>query len=171
MSEEKLSLWKLQDVLLEAEEGLADESVNLEEILGCIANKVDNIKQIIDMMNDEAARFKRYEAEMKKRSQLCLRGAERLEGYVLRSLEAHNTTFEVGNLWTAKIREAKYVKVDREPTFVDALEYPSVVKTTYSWDKRAIKDTLKETELPYAKMETSRALVFATTQKRGQNND
>lgn len=152
MSEEKLSLWKLQDILLEAEESLSCEDTNLDEVLGDIRNKVDNIKQIIDMMYDEATRFKRYELEMKKKGATATRAAERLEGYVLRSLEAHGSTFEVGNLWTAKIREGRYVNTTREPTAIDALEIPALVKTSYSWDKRAIKDTLAEKPLEFADM-------------------
>ena len=56
MSEDKLSLWKLQDILLDAEESLSCEDTNLDEVLGDIRNKVDNIKQIIDMLYDEATR-------------------------------------------------------------------------------------------------------------------
>ena len=160
MSEDKLSLWKLQDILLEAEESLSCEDTNLEEVLGDIRNKVDNIKQIIDMMYDEAARFKRYEAEMKKKGATATRAAERLEGYVLRSLEAHNTTFELGNLWTAKIREGRYVNTTRDPAPLDVLIYPTLVKTSYSWDKRVIKDTLIEKPLDFAEMAKSKSLTF-----------
>jgi hypothetical protein len=157
---ENLSLWKLQDVLLEAEEGLSDETVNLDEVIGDIRNKVDNIKQIIDMMYDEAARFKRYELEMKKKGTTATRAAERLEGYVLNSLEAHNTTFELGNVWTAKIREGKYVNTTRDPEPLDLMLFPNLVKTSYSWDKRAIKDTLVEKPLDFAEMAKSRSLTF-----------
>jgi hypothetical protein len=135
---ENLSLWKLQDVLLEAEEGLSDETVNLDEVIGDIRNKVDNIKQIIDMMYDEAARFKRYELEMKKKG----------------------TTFELGNVWTAKIREGKYVNTTRDPEPLDLMLFPNLVKTSYSWDKRAIKDTLVEKPLDFAEMAKSRSLTF-----------
>jgi hypothetical protein len=161
MSEEKLSLWKLQDILLEAEESLSCEDTNLDEVLGDIRNKVDNIKQIIDMMYDEAARFKRYEAEFKKRAQTCLRGAERLEGYVLKSLEAHNTTFELGNVWTAKIKESRYVNTTREPETLDLMLYPKLIKTTHVWDKRAVKDALIEQPLDFASMEKSKSLTFS----------
>ena len=160
MSEEKLSLWKLQDILLEAEESLSCEDTNLEEVLGDIRNKVDNIKQIIDMMYDEATRFKRYELEMKKKVSVATRAAERLEGYVLRSLEAHNTTFELGNLWTAKIREGRYVNTTRDPEPLDVLLHPNLVKTVYSWDKRAVKDALIEQPLDFASMEKSKSLTF-----------
>jgi len=160
MSEEKLSLWKLQDILLEAEESLSCEDTNLEEVLGDIRNKVDNIKQIIDMMYDEATRFKRYELEMKKKVSVATRAAERLEGYVLRSLEAHNTTFELGNLWTAKIREGRYVNTTRDPEPLDVLLHPKLVKTVYSWDKRAVKDALIEQPLDFASMEKSKSLTF-----------
>jgi len=160
MSEEKLSLWKLQDILLEAEESLSCEDTNLDEVLGDIRNKVDNIKQIIDMMYDEATRFKRYELEMKKKVSVATRAAERLEGYVLRSLEAHNTTFELGNLWTAKIREGRYVNTTRDPEPLDVLLHPNLVKTVYSWDKRAVKDALIEQPLDFASMEKSKSLTF-----------
>ena len=160
MSEDKLSLWKLQDILLEAEESLSCEDTNLDEVLGDIRNKVDNIKQIIDMMYDEATRFKRYELEMKKKVSVATRAAERLEGYVLRSLEAHNTTFELGNLWTAKIREGRYVNTTRDPEPLDVLLHPNLVKTVYSWDKRAVKDALIEQPLDFASMEKSKSLTF-----------
>jgi len=160
MSEEKLSLWKLQDILLEAEESLSCEDTDLYEVLGDIRNKVDNIKQIIDMMYDEATRFKRYELEMKKKGATATKAAERLEGYVLRSLEAHNTTFELGNLWTAKIREGRYVNTTRDPAPLDVLLHPKLVKTVYSWDKRAVKDALIEQPLDFASMEQSKSLTF-----------
>ena len=160
MSEDKLSLWKLQDILLEAEESLSCEDTNLDEVLGDIRNKVDNIKQIIDMMYDEAARFKRYEADMKKKGATATRAAERLEGYVLRSLEAHNTTFELGNLWTAKIREGRYVNTTRDPETLDVLLHPKLIKTVYSWDKRAVKDALIEQPLDFASIEKSKSLTF-----------
>ena len=168
MSEEKLSLWKLQDILLEAEESLSCEDTNLDEVLGDIRNKVDNIKQIIDMMNDEAARFKRYEAEFKKKAAIATRGAERLEGYVLRSLEAHNTTFELGNLWTAKIREGRYVNTTRDPETLDLMLYPKLIKTTHVWDKRAVKDALVEQQLDFASMEKSKSITFTAMK---HNND
>jgi hypothetical protein len=161
MSEEKLSLWKLQDILLEAEESLSCEDTNLDEVLGDIRNKVDNIKQIIDMMYDEAARFKRYEAEFKKRSQVATRAAERLEGYVLSSIEAHGSTFELGNLWTAKIREGRYVNTTRDPETLDLMLYPKLIKTTHVWDKRAVKDALIEQPLDFASMEKSKSLTFS----------
>jgi len=144
MSEEKMSLWKLQDTLARIEE-LGEEDINLDEVVGDIRNKIDNIKQFIDMIEGEAARFKRYSEEFTKRHRSMLRVAERLEGYVLSSLEAHGTTFELGNLWTAKIKESKYVNMTSDPTATDAIalcEY-DVVKTSYSWDKKALKPLLE----------------------------
>jgi hypothetical protein len=157
---EKLSLWKLQDLLVEAEEQINDETVNLDEVIGDIRNKVDNLKMMIDTLKSESDKFKRYKDEMAKKQQALANAAERLESYVLKSLEAHNTTFELGNLWTAKIREGRYVNTTRDPEPLDVLIHPTLVKTTYSWDKRAIKDTLIEKPLEFAEMAKSRSLTF-----------
>ena len=148
MGENKMSLWQLQDALARIEE-LGEEDINLDEVVGDIRNKIDNIKQFIDMIEGEAARFKRYSDEFAKKAKAMSRVAERLEGYVLQSLEAHGTTFELGNLWTAKIKESKYVDMTSEPTANDAIALcdHGVVKTSYSWDKKALKPLLESGQL------------------------
>jgi hypothetical protein len=144
MSENKMSLWQLQDALARIEE-LGEDEINLDEVVGDIRNKIDNIKMFIDTINAEASKFKTYADEFAKKAKTLTRVSERLEWYVLSSLEAHGTTFELGNLWTAKIKESKYVNMTTDPTATDAIalcEY-DVVKTSYSWDKKALKPLLE----------------------------
>ena len=40
------------------------------------------------------------------------------------------------------------------------LLHPKLVKTVYSWDKRAVKDALIEQPLDFASMEKSKSLTF-----------
>lgn len=168
-SEEKReSLWSLQDRLLELEESINSET-ELEFLLGDIAQKIDNIKFVIDTFEIEAERFKRYKDEMAKRQKSLENAAERLKGYVIKCLESHGTSFERGKLWNARIRENKRIETFKEPDTMTALElipkFSGILKTSYSWDKSVLKRLLESPHDPilddYAKFTTIKSLSFS----------
>ena len=168
--EKKPSLWQLQDRLLEYEEQINQDGIELSEILGEIAGKVDNIKQMIDVFESEAERFKRYKDEMAARQKSLQNAADRLKSYVIASLEKHNTTFEKGNIWIAKLRESKRVETFAEPEAKDMLKLAQhgifCIKSSYSWDKTVIKEALNNEAQSaivseYAKIVISKSINFS----------
>jgi hypothetical protein len=169
----KPSLWQLQDRLLEAEEQI-NSYEDIEAILGDIAGKVDGIKQMIDVFDAEANRFKTYKDEMAQRQKSLESARDRLKGYVVSSLEKHNTTFEKGNIWIAKIRENKRCEIYTDkPTSKEMFELgplginAQVIKTDYIWDKAKLKELLSDPEHNpeldnYGKILTSKSINFST---------
>lgn len=180
--EKKPSLWQLQDRLLEYEEQINQDGVELSEILGEIAGKVDNIKQMIDVFEIEAERFKRYKDEMAARQKSLEKAAERLKTYVAQSLERHGTTFERGNIWIVKLRENKRIETFADPEAKDMLKLAQAgiycVKSSFAWDKAALKDHLNRNDHngaldEYAKIITSKSINFSAVNaaKKEKAND
>lgn len=167
----KESLWQLQDRLLEAEEQI-NSSEDLAVLLGEIAGKVDNIKQMIDLFDSEANRFKAYKDEMAQRQKSLEAARERLKSYVVSCLEKHESTFEKGNIWLAKIRESKRCEIFADkPRAEDLLALgplginAGVIKTEYVWDKAKIKELLTDPDHKpeldsYAKIIASKSINF-----------
>jgi hypothetical protein len=170
----KPSLWQLQDRLLEFEEQLSSDETDLSELLGDIAKKVDGIKQMIDVFDSEAARFKSYKDEMAARQKSLEKASERLKGYVVSSLEKHGTNFEKGEKWVAKIRESKRCEIFTDKPTADNMFAlgplginAQVIKTDYVWDKAHLKELLSDpdhkAELDnYGKIVVSKSINFST---------
>lgn len=180
--EKKPSLWQLQDRLLEYEEQINQDGVELSEILGEIAGKIDNIKQMIDVFEFEAERFKMYKDEMAARQKSLQNAADRLKTYVAQSLERHGTTFERGNIWIVKLRENKRIETFQDPEAKDMLKLAQhgifCIKSSYSWDKTAIKEALNNEAQSaivgeYAKVITSKSINFSAVNaaKKEKAND
>lgn len=161
------SLWSLQDRLLELEDEI-NSTDELEILLGDIAQKVDNIKFVIDTFEIEAERFKKYKEQMAQRQKSLENVAERLKGYVIRCLESHGTSFERGSLWNARIRENKRIETLKEPDAMTAMElipkFSGIIKTSYVWDKTNLKKILESDHDmvldDYVKITTSKSLSF-----------
>jgi len=170
----KPSLWQLQDRLLEFEEQLSSDETDLSELLGDIAKKVDGIKQMIDVFDSEAARFKAYKDEMAQRQKSLEKASERLKGYVVASLEKHGTNFEKGEKWVAKIRESKRCEIYTDkPTSNDVMDLgplginAHVIKVDYVWDKAKLKELLSDPDHKpeldsYGKIVTAKSINFST---------
>lgn len=171
---QKLTLWHMLDRMREMED-LADDNADLSEFVGELADKVDAIKSYIDTLEAESEKFKRYAVEMKKRSDTITKAKERLETYVIQSLEEHGTTFEVGNMWSVKIRESEKVQIDveaeqalKEDTlFFDMIAVGAIKHTeSWSWDKKVCKDLIKTGQFKsYGRVEKTKSLNF--TAKKG----
>lgn len=177
---EKPSLWQLQDRLLEFEEMINSDDQDLSTILGDIAQKIDNIKQMIDVFEFEAERFKQYRDEMAARQKSLEKAADRLKSYVTASLERHGTTFERGNIWICKLRENKRVETFCDPEAKDMLRLAQAglfcVKTSYAWDKTAIKEALADADKnalisEYAKIVTSKSINFSAVNAAGRKKN
>lgn len=175
--EKKPSLWELQDRLLEFEDMINAEEADLSAILGDIAQKVDNIKQMIDVFEFESKRFKEYRDQMSARSKSLDSAAERLKSYVATCLERHDSTFEKGNMWVVKLRDNKKVETFADPEVKDVLRLAkaglSCVRTTYQWDKLALKELLSRDDRDpiideYAKMATSKTINFSAVNAAGR---
>jgi hypothetical protein len=152
MENEKLSLWALEDRLKILEEGINQADDNeLEVIVGEIGQKVDSIKFVIDLFEKEAELFKTYKDQMANRQKCLLNAVDRLKSYVIKCLESHNTNFELGEKWVLRIKETTKVETKiEEPSashFMSmAMNYPGLIKVSYSWDKNRLKSLLKEDE-------------------------
>jgi hypothetical protein len=170
----KPSLWQLQDRLLEFEEQLGSDETDLSELLGDIAKKVDGIKQMIDVFDSEAARFKSYKDEMAARQKSLEKASDRLRGYVIASLEKHGTNFEKGEKWVAKIRESKRCEIFTDKPTADNMFAlgplginAQVIKTDYVWDKAKLKELLTDPEHNheldnYGKIVVNKSINFST---------
>lgn len=177
--EEKLpSLWQLQDRLAEAEEQINNaDDARLQEIMGDIRHKVDGVKYMIDILESEASRFKLYKDQMAQRQKSLEKAAERIKRYTITCLRAHDTEFEVGLTWTAKIAQSeKLVTFKDSPDESDyvalGLNYP-VIRQKYEWDKNEIKSLLKSGNqdlLAYAKIDKSDNLNFKTNNRAVRAN-
>ena len=172
MEEKKHSLWDLQNLLMQAEEEAKEG--DLELIVGKIADKVDSIKEVIDMLESEADRFKKYKDEMAARQKSLQNASERLKKYVLKCLNDHGTSFETGNVWVIKKKETKAVELLTEPSLdlylklAEKNPMQSYLKQSYSFDKREIATALKlgNSELEgIAKLTTNQSISFSTVNK------
>lgn len=182
-NEEKLTLWQLQDKLFEYEELINQDDIDLYEILGEISEKIDNIKQMIDLFETEADRFKHYKDEMAARQKSLQNASERLKSYVISCLENHNSTFEKGNIWVAKIRENKRIETFKEPEAKDMLKLAKsnifCIKSKYEWDKSLLKEMISNPDHDpiiddYAKITISKSINFTTiniASKKGKTNE
>lgn len=177
-TENKPSLWQLQDRLLEFEEMINADDSDLGTILGDIAQKIDNIKQMIDVFEFEAQRFKQYRDEMAARQKSLEKASERLKSYVVACLEKHDTQFEKGNIWIAKVRESKRIETFADPEAKDMLRLAQAglfcVRTSYAWDKSAIKEALADDDKKgliseYAKVVTTKSINFSVVNAAGKD--
>lgn len=161
-----MNLWKLQSTIQEIEEGLNSDDTNLDDLVGELKGKIDSLKSVIDTLDAESEKFKRYAKEMSDRSKSLSNASERLKGYVLKSLEAHQTTFEVGNVWVAKIKESESLnmKFDPTPEMIMDMSLNEYIKTSYSWDKAGIKKAIKAGSTDFealATIEKNKSLNFS----------
>ena len=162
--EKKLSLWALQDAMLQAEEEI-NSDVNIDELIGHIAGKIDAIKEVIDLFDSEAERFAGYAKDMAAKKKSAENAADRLRKYVMESLVAHDTTFEAGNIWKVQLTASEKVVIHNDPTFIDLIDFDQlpVIKTSYSWDKKEVKKLLEsgnEQVKKIAKIEKTNSVKF-----------
>jgi hypothetical protein len=164
----KPSLWDLQDQMQRAEEEVnSADDASLQNILGDIRTKVDSVKSMIDIFDNEAARFKDYKDQMAKRQKSLENAAERLRQYTISCLRGHGTEFETGHMWVAKISQNEKVVVHKDvPDQGDyitlGLDYP-VIRQKFEWDKTALKNLLKKGDielLKYAEIAKTDSLTF-----------
>lgn len=161
-----MNLWQLQSTIQEIEDGLNSDDTNLDDLVGELRGKVDSLKSVIDTLDAEGEKFKRYAKEMSERGRSIANASERLKAYVLKSLEAHGTTFEIGNVWVAKIKESESLnmKFDPTPDMVMDMSINEYIKTTYSWDKAGIKKAIKAGSSDFealATIEKNKSLNFS----------
>jgi len=169
--EKKHSLWALQNMLVEAENE-ANEA-DLSEIIGQIADKVDALKEVIDILESEAARFKKYKDEMAARQKSLTNAVARLKAYALKCLDEHGTEFEAGNIWVLKKRTSKAVEILKEPDLDSYLRFSAkdpgqgLIKQSFVWDKKEIASKLKEgADLSdIAEIKTNSSIQFSTINK------
>ena len=164
-----MTLWELQDMATIAEEVTDADGETLAMILGDVAKKVDATKSIIDMFTAEAARYKGYKDEMAQRQKTLENAVDRIKAYTVACLKGHGTTFELGTMWQAQIKQSERLICEADPSEQDylnlGLHYPKAIRRKYEWDKNEIKALLKEGNqdlLAHAQIVTSDSLQFKT---------
>jgi len=166
---EKMTLWELQDMATIAEEVTDADNDTLAMILGDVAKKIDSTKGIIDMFTAEAARYKGYKDEMAQRQKTLENAVDRIKAYTVACLKGHGTTFELGTMWQAQIKQSERLICEADPSEQDylnlGLHYPKAIRRKYEWDKNEIKALLKEGNqdlLAHAQIVTNDSLQFKT---------
>lgn len=164
-----MTLWELQDMATIAEEVTDADNDTLAMILGDVAKKIDSTKGIIDMFTAEAARFKQYKDEMAQRQKTLESAVDRIKAYTVACLKGHGTTFELGTMWQAQIKQSERLICENDPSEQDylhlGLHYPKAIRRKYEWDKNEIKALLKEGNqdlLAHARIDINDSLQFKT---------
>lgn len=162
------SLKDLLDKLSHIDDDLPPEEFDPALLVGDVKDKVDAIKWKIDAWEAEAENIqKNWIAELKRRSDLLKKKAERLSDYMKSQMMEHNYEKLPGNMFRAQIQKAKAtVLVDMEPGPEHFIAYPELVvqKINYAWSKDAIKDKIDNgTELAFARLKESKCLRFYPT--------
>jgi len=138
---------KVSEDLLCSEE----EWQNLEELVGDVRDKVDDIRYVRERLTFEAEWFKSQIEVMQKRRATLLMNKEKLETYVNWSLHCHEMTEVPGNKWRIKVQKNP-VKIEpkRMPELDDFLKYEELVrrKIEYSWKLDTVKELALSGELP-----------------------
>lgn len=141
-----------------------DEWQNLEELVGDVRDKVDDIRFVRERLTFEAAWFESKIDDMKKRRATLLANKERLEEYVNWCLTQAELEECPGDKYRVKLQKNPIsVKVARPPTVDDFAEYEDFVKrkVIFSWDLSALKKSALEENLP-AKLTTAVQLEQGT---------
>lgn len=164
IKEKKSSLWDLQDAVLRAEDEI-NSTENITELIGNVADKIDNIKMVIDILEADALRWSDYAKEMSTKKKSAEAAVERLKEYVTTCVLAHGTKIELGKMWKCLITEHERVVLTKEATIDDVLEYGSlgIVRTKYDWEKKDIKSLLEsgnEDVKKIAKIEKTNSIKF-----------
>lgn len=170
LEEKKASLWALQDALLRSEEEI-NGAEDFSLLIGQIADKVDGIKMVIDILEADALRWANYAKDMTAKKKAAEASVERLKNYVTTSLIGHDTTFELGNQWKVQLTSNEKVTLEKEPNIDDLFEFgPSLVKTEYVWDKKALKKLLEEGNEDVKKVahiEKTNSVKFSANTRKG----
>jgi hypothetical protein len=155
LESENLSLWALQDAMLRCEDEI-NSTQDLSLLIGQVAGKIDNIKQVIDILEADALRWDTYAKDMAAKKKSAEASAERLRNYVTMSLIAHDTSFELGNMWKVQLTSNEKVTLGNDPNIDDLLELGGlgIITTKYSWDKKAVKKLLESGNTDVMKVAT-----------------
>lgn len=172
LEQKKASLWDLQSALLRCEDEI-NSTEELEQLIGQIADKVDGIKMVIDILNADAVRLGDYAKDMTAKKKAAEASAERLKQYVTSSLIGHDTSFEVGHQWKVQLTSHEKVTLENDATIDDLFEFGSeIVKTSYEWNKTALKKRLEagdENAKKVARIEKTNSIKFsANTMRNGK---
>lgn len=136
-----------------SEELLCSESdwQKLDEIVGDIRDKVDDIRYVRERLTFEAEWLKSQIEVMQKRRASLLANKQRLEDYVNWSMHCHEITEFPGNKWRVKVQKNPVaIEAKRQPEMDDFLKHEGLVrrKIEYSWKLGDIKDLALSGELP-----------------------
>ncbi len=130
-----------------------------------LEQKVDAIKVVLDRLALEATRLEEAAEEFKGAARAITRNADRLADRVRWTMEAREVDKLPGKLYRLRLQaSAPSVVTDREATEMDISIWGEDLvrkKTTWSWDKKALLEKLKEgIQVPWAHIKTSKHIRF-----------
>jgi len=130
--------------LRDAEGPLADPDFDPAKLVGKIRDKVDGIKFVLDKMEGTILGLKAFVAPILTAIETIENNKQRLEAYVLHSMEAEHETVLPGHTYKVRIAfNPPHVEI-RKPMPEDFATYYGYVKQkiSYQWDKKRIKSDI-----------------------------
>jgi hypothetical protein len=156
-------LGKLRDI----DDDLLPEEFDPAEVVGDIKDKVDAIKWRLDSWAASAKMIEEEYIKPLKQKQAALLGkAERLKEYVQHQMITNGFEKLPGEMFRVQVQNSPMSVVTKD--FANAnyyLNYPEFVvqKTTYDWNKEALKDALDKGEvLTFAEIKRGKHVRFYT---------
>ncbi len=148
MDEEKpKSLHSLLLALQAADEEMEEIDLSLQiDLMDGAKIKVDNYKYIIDKLETHEAFLKKREDEYAKARRAIQSQVKRIKEHLLFALQSNHFEKFTGFEYVVSQQKAPpsvSLKVS-EPTISHAIHFAEFVRTSYDWDKIAIKAALKE---------------------------
>lgn len=163
------TLSELTNLLALVDDDLAPEDLELESLVGEVADKVDSIKWRIDSWLAHAEAIEKEWLEPLTRRKKALEGkAQRLKDYCAFVMARDNAEKLPGSAFTLSLRKREAVECELPATALAALEMPQFCETKmqYQWKKTAIAEALKNgVEVPGAKLRTSTYVQFTASKK------
>ena len=125
-------------------------------------DKVDSYKGITDYMTSQAESLKARAKEFSDRAKSLENSAKNIKKHMAFLMSQNDTLELIGSEYSAKIRKSEAIKTDFDPDESTALNFPELTrqKVIYEWNKDALKKTLKDTELPFARIQQNQTIQF-----------
>lgn len=150
----------LKDLLFILDQEKIPES-DAELIKSAIIQKVDNCAIVEREMEDEVKRLRSIAREFGEAAKAAENRLARFMEYVRWAMEQNGFEKLPGEKFLCEIREnPARVMIEHEPTSFDAEAYPDLVRLKYEWDKNAIKASIHERDIPFARLVREKRAVF-----------
>jgi len=163
-----MTLRELLNRLRDIDDDLLPEEFDPAEVVGDIKDKVDAIKWRLDSWAASAKMIdEEYIAQLRQKRDAILGKAERLKQYVQFQMVTNGFEKLPGEMFRVQVQNSpKSVETKELATPQMFLNYPEYVvqKTTYDWNKEALKEALNKGEvLTFAEIKQGKHIRFYAT--------